>query len=600
MSDALAEIDLDADELIPEFQDVYSRIADRVNSGTILGDLPAWISKNTFLKGKPWSFKNHEFQIAIAKDQSNQKRVKKCSQVGLTELQIRLALAYLRVSNGRSLMYVLPFTKMAQRISQSRIEPVIEESPSLTSSLIAGANSALYKRIGNSHLYVGGADKPTEAISAPLDKLVIDERDFCRERVLGIYNSRMRHTEDGAEMRDEFSTPSISNFGISAGYNGSDQKRYLCKCAHCNQYQAVEFEDQIVIPGYSGLIKDLEKEDFTFHRYEFDKAYLRCIRCGKELDSSLGDPSRRQWVAKFPGRSISGYSVVPSDVPKYNATPRVILQMADYSSPQDYWNFVLGKELDTNDNKINNEIAKELFTGEMLGSGENMCVGIDVGKSVHIMVGKKINGLRCVVNIYKISFKTSDVFAEICNILDAFKFDLCTIDAQPDISLPNRLIEKYGEQRVHACYYVKGKKASSEIYELDEETGQVNAARTRGFDSMVKAVNKKGFEFPRVDDDMKKEVLEHFQQIARKEEYDAEGEKVAKWVKLSESDHYFHSLFYLHLSMEMFDGDYSAGDEALPLNIASVKIGSANSGKIQSAQAGDLATALGMMGFKTN
>lgn len=600
MSDS-SEIPVYTGELLPSFQDFFTRVADRVNSGAILRDLPSWITRHTFLKGKKWSFRFHEFQIAIARDQCPKKFVKKCSQVGLTELQIRLALAYLRVSNGRALMYVLPLTKMAQKISQSRVEPVIDSSPALTSGLMPGANSALYKRIGNSHFYMGGADKATEAISAPLDRIIIDERDFCRDRTLGIYNSRMRHTEEGMEMRDEFSTPTISNYGISAGYEGSDQKNYLCKCLHCNFAQVVDFELQVVLPGFDGKLEDLDKEDFMFHRYDFDAAYTRCQSCGKELDSSLNDPERREWVARFPTRSkdSSGYWVRPTDVPKYNSTRRILKQIPDYPVQQDYWNFVLGKELDTNDNKINDNIVKECFDGEVLAEGEGFSVGIDVGKYCHIFIGRKLNGRRRIVGKFKLGFADGDVYDDLCDILDRFGFSLCTIDAGPDISLPKRLQEKYGTDRVHHCYYVAGKKASSDLYELDEDTGAVNAARTRLFDHMVKIVNKRGYQFCKMDQVEEKEVREHFSQMARKEEFNDEGEKIHKWVKLSENDHFFHALAYLHLSMEIYEGEYVASDGVVPFGAVGVSIGGHKgaASKIEPAQMGDIARTLSMYGF---
>lgn len=565
---------IDHPDLIPEFQDFFSRIADRVNSGAILADLPTWICRNTFLKGRPWSFKDHEFQVAIAKDQSQLKAVKKCSQVGLTELQIRLALAYLRVSNGRSLMYVLPYSKMALKVSKSRIEPVIDSSPSLSKALIAGANSADYKRIGNSHLYIGGADKATEAISSPLDRLIIDERDFCRERVLGIYSSRMRHTEDGEAMRDEFSTPTISGYGICSAYERSDQKRYLVKCLHCNQEQAPEFVKQIVIPGFDKEFKELDREDFVLHRYEFKESYIRCAKCGKELDTSLANASRRRWVAKFPGREISGYAVKPYDLYKYNSTPRVIEQFSEYPLLQDYFNFVLGEELDTNDNKINDEVVGKSFNGEFLREPlDGVSVGIDVGKNVHVFVQIRSLGKSRVIGVYKLRFSDGDMLIQVAEILDSYAFAVCVIDAAPDISLPLRLQERYGVDRVHPCYYVKGKKADPALYSINDEDGTVSAARTKCFDHMVKSINNYGYEFPQCEDQLKIEVREHFQQIARKEEYDDEGEKVAKWVKLSEMDHFFHACFYSHLGMLILDRDFNISDSVAPIGIMGAVIG---------------------------
>lgn len=583
--------------LKPDYQDFFSRIADRVNSGAILRDLPTWIQRNTRLKGRPWSFKDHEFQIDIAKDTSPNKAVKKCSQVGLTELQIRLALAYLRVSNGRSLIYVMPYTKMAMKVTQSRIDPIIAESPALSKSLGAGANSSTFKRIGNSNFYIGGADKPTEAISSPIDRLIIDERDFCRDRVLGIYSSRMRHTKEGEGMRDEFSTPTISSYGITAAYERSDQKRYMCKCLHCGQQQAPDFIKQLVIPGFDKEFKELEREDFTYHRYPFEQSYLRCVKCGKELDSSLAVAEQRQWVAKFPGRTLSGYAVKPFDLYLYNRTPRVIAQMPEYPLLQDYYNFVLGEELDTNENKINDLLVKNMFTGEFVYEGDNCCVGIDVGKCVHVFVGKRMGGRSHVIAAYKLKFADGGMLKQICDILDSYNFSQCVIDAAPDISLPQSLTERYGN-RVLPCIYVKGGKTQINFYDVKESNDDfstVNAARTKLFDSLCKAVNGGKYQFMSVNDELKTEIREHFQQMARKEDYDDEGEKVAKWVKLSDADHFFHALAYLHLAFEIDMSGSSQYGSVAPIGIMPARLGARATVVDHSS---DVVKALRMYGFK--
>lgn len=579
------------DDILPEFQDFYTRVADRVNSGSILADLPNWIVKNTRLKGKAWSFKDHEFQIAIARDQSPRKAIKKCSQVGLTELQIRLALAYLKVSNGRSLGYIMPYKQDAENISKSRIDPVIESSPALNMSMEAGSNSSSYKKIGSSHLYIRGAEKVTQGISTPLDRLIIDERDFCRDRVLGVYSSRMRHADD--PMKDVFSTPTISNYGICAEYDMSDKKRYLCKCLHCGFRQAPNFYNQVVIPGFNKHFLDLEKEDFILEKYDFAKSYIRCEKCGKELDSSLRLADHREWVAERPGRVISGYAVKPFDLYRYNDTPKIILQYPDYPIQQDYCNFVLGEELDTNENKINDKIVSGLFVGELMHEARDTVVGIDVGKNVHIFVGIKSVGRPRIIAIFKLRFSDGNMFKQVCEIIDVFGAIKIVIDSGPDISLPADLQEKYGADRVHPCTYIKGKKGALEFYELDKEKGTVNAARTRGFDHMVKAVNSGKYEFPRCDDDLKKEVREHFQQIARKVEYDDEGEKVFKWVKLTEMDHFFHALFYTHLGLTMVSDGVSASDGCAPIGMMGADVG----GKVKIAQSGDVAKALRMFGM---
>src|SRR5690606_10212754 len=126
-------------------------------------------------------------QIEIAGDDSEEGVIKKCSQVGLTELAIRIALAFLCISGNRSLIYVLPTSKFARKFATSRIDPIIAQSPKISEMLVPAADSAEMKRFGNSFLYINGAANQDQAISVPAEGLFVDEYDFCNPTVLSTY-----------------------------------------------------------------------------------------------------------------------------------------------------------------------------------------------------------------------------------------------------------------------------------------------------------------------------------------------------------------------------------------------------------------------------
>ena len=51
-----------------DLEDFYARVSDRLLSGGAINKIPEWIERNTTLKGRPWVFRDHEFQVAVYRD----------------------------------------------------------------------------------------------------------------------------------------------------------------------------------------------------------------------------------------------------------------------------------------------------------------------------------------------------------------------------------------------------------------------------------------------------------------------------------------------------------------------------------------------------
>src|SRR6476469_5513454 len=99
------------------YQSAKLRFGD-VNASQSMGD---WICANTTIKKRPFSFADYPFQKAIADDMHSNLSVKKCSQVGLTEVQLRKYLAILTRSTALSGIFSLPNEKMFTKIYNGRI-----------------------------------------------------------------------------------------------------------------------------------------------------------------------------------------------------------------------------------------------------------------------------------------------------------------------------------------------------------------------------------------------------------------------------------------------------------------------------------------------
>jgi phage terminase large subunit GpA-like protein len=150
------------------------------------------------------------------------------------------------------MMAVAPTVEMAKRNSKQRIDPLIEESPTL-SSLIAPArsrdsgNTILAKEFRGGVLVLTGANSAVGLRSMPVRYLFLDEVDAYPRDVegegdaLGLAEARTRTFA----RRKIFivSTPTIAGAStVEREFEASDQRRYFVPCPDCGHRQWLKFE----------------------------------------------------------------------------------------------------------------------------------------------------------------------------------------------------------------------------------------------------------------------------------------------------------------------------------------------------------------------
>lgn len=534
--------------------DQYARLMDRLFEGETLSNMAQWLQINTTLLEAPFTFVGHEFQVDIANEKALEVTVKKCSQVGLTELCVRIMLGLMMISNGKTGIYVLPSAKFASKFSKSRFDPVIRASPSIKRAVRSANDSSEMKVIGNSILHIGGAASDTQAISVPANILFVDEYDFCRQSVITKYASRLRHNLDGG-MRRRFSTPTVGGYGISQQFALSSQKYYLVKCSKCNEWQAPDFDTQVHIPGFDKSFNEFEKEDLQSDTIDVASAYIACVKCGSRLDEDLANPKRRKWAATYPGRTHVGYHVRPFDLINYNTTPSIIAQLGEYSSRQDYENFVQGNEYNSDENQVNMGTLRSCMV--LKHEVPDGCfMGVDVGKTCHYFIGKKFGTNR---HIFEYGTIRGRILEELARLFKEHNIIRAVIDHGPDFTLGQNFREACGPDWISQCVYVRGSAKNPTYFDLDIDTGMVAAARTKGFDLYVRELNLAKWKFPS-EHQYRDSLVSHFKVLKRTEQLNDSGDKVVRWVSTSDMDHFFHAGFYCMLAMDMEDASEDDGE----------------------------------------
>lgn len=555
-------------------QNYISRIKAGVNRISDLSQAAEWIERNTSHpedNNRRWTFLHHEYQVGILRDTTKVIDVQKCSQVGMSELSVRAALAILSIQRNFTCIYVLPTAWFAGAFTKGRINPVIEASRYLKAAVNKEVDSTEMKQIGTSFLYIKGTVGKSANISVPAQGLFKDEVDFCDQDALKGFNSRLGHAGD-REIQRGFSTPTVANYGINESFAKGSQAHYCVKCRNCLQWVAPNFITDVEIPGFNGNIGVFEKEDLELENVKIHEAFLRCPDCKAPLHwKDLCNPEKRQWIHKFPDRERHSYQVCPYDVPMVNTLGKTLSTIADYGTKKDWVNFKLGYPFEDAQTSFldavvhSNRVPRQISIPEMDAYAEekpqtvchNTFIGVDIGKTswfVCLQEDTAIPGR--LIEIYKERIRQDGndyLYRRVKYLEKVLGAVNGVMDAGPDITTSRKYSTTGVIGTTWACYYVRKGKDTLEIVTLDEDEGIVKAARTETFNDLAAEVNSGRISFT---DDQEYPLMRQHLSAMKRTDHQDEGELSSRWVSTGD-DHYAHALNYARIAYLIAKGRVS-------------------------------------------
>ncbi len=232
----------------PYLKDFRTQVRTRFAEDSDKMSYSQWIEKNTKLKKVPFSFKGYEFQRAIVDDMSSNMSVIKCSQIGLTEVQMRKFAAFLARNIGVSGIFTLPNDDMYKRVSSTRFAPMINTEHVFNLGFDKPIRRMDLFQINQSFGYFVG-NKESDATSINADLLFHDEVDLSDQEMLGLFQSRLQGSD--YRITQGFSTPTFEGFGIDASFRASDQHEYMCKCLKVFLTMTSQKLTQILQPNWT-------------------------------------------------------------------------------------------------------------------------------------------------------------------------------------------------------------------------------------------------------------------------------------------------------------------------------------------------------------
>lgn len=508
-----------------------------------------WLVENTHYGLGKFSFNGYQFQIQIADDDHPNLACIKCSQVGLTETQIRKFFAWLKRNPNTTGIFTLPSEKLFKRISKMRIKPWLANEEVFNSNFgnDKPARSMDMYQVDSSFAVISGLTED-DATSTSADILFHDELDLSDMKMIDLAQSRLQNSD--YKITQAFSTPKYPGYGIDGRFTISDQHEYMYKCQSCNHNNIPDFDFKFLnlssAIGYRGPENLFEASDDQINAINFNELKVCCEKCKRPLN--LLDHSTRQWVPRFPARDlVRGYRVLPFST--HRIPPRFIfgrlLAARRENAIGGFYNTVLGRPYVDGNSQLSEEEIRAVLAGPAkleVGKDVPCFVGIDVGETCHIVCGPLVGGTGAVatmrtVQIHKL-FDLLEELHEDYNIVGG------TIDRHPQSHVANAVHERW--PGILPCEY-RGSAPLNMV--TSKETGEVTHCqvdRTDAIDRVVRAIRTGTLSIGGYGA-MQEVLITHLRNMVREEE----PETPAKWIKLAEDDHFFHALVFFLVAPRM-------------------------------------------------
>ena len=191
-----------------------------------------WRTEHTpYLKGIMDEFNNYETEEII---------YVKPTQVGGTEC-LQNMVGYIIQQDPAPTMIVYPTDKLAESISENRLQPMIKVAPGLKSRFLENESTRLELQFDGMYLTLAGSNSPSSLASKAIKYLFLDEVDkypgaskkeadpisLARERTKTFHNKKIFIT----------STPTLRDGHIWKALEDADiEKHYFVPCPHCGEY----------------------------------------------------------------------------------------------------------------------------------------------------------------------------------------------------------------------------------------------------------------------------------------------------------------------------------------------------------------------------
>jgi hypothetical protein len=534
------------------YENHIRRMREKVENTFGITQIGAWLEKNTFLNGRPYSFDGYEYQIQILADRSTTTIVSKPAQVGMSELSYRYAIGLCCTQDNWTTIYTFPTASDAEKNNRTRVMPLIDGSPEISRLTDRDmCNSELIKFGSNSFLFFKGTKSATQALSTPANCWIADEWDASDTTQASVYNSRLQGRPH--RLRKMFSTPTVDKYGISLEAESAIRYRQMHECAACGHWFLPSYFDHVVVPGWYHPLEEITKANLHLTRWR--EAKILCPKCG---NNPKFHHSRMQWVAENEDQRFDAhaYFVSPFSVPNI-ITPSYLVQTSTrYKKYSEFRNQALGLTGQEKNETLTLEDLHNCTIQADLKSTDLHVFGADMGLICHVMIGRKTwQGQLLIAHRERVPLSKFE--ERRLQLMAQYRCLISVHDSQPYVDLVTRLTDR--DRNAYGAIFVTSK--NPEMFtvahkQADAEEGKLNLRlvkvnRTPALDHVMGLFKRKEIVISKVGDEEDAMFYDQMLSLKRVPITDQYGEPGYTWNKSDGEDHWHFALLYTTLAAEL-------------------------------------------------
>lgn len=239
---------------------------------------------------------------ALQDPRINRITIMKGRQTGLTLLAY-IAICYWICEDPDPILYVMPNANLGRSNSEQRLQPMIAESPRVSSELTSNPDDfkKMQYNLRRCTLNIVGANSPANLSSRPIRYLLLDEVDKYPEqssKEARSVNLAIERTATYEQFRKvvEFSTPTVENGYINQAYLAGDRQKYHLPCVYCGEFFVLEWKNYT----WSWIGEEAQRDnEEKYSKNELisvksNLARIRCPACSELIDET----QRKGMIAK--------------------------------------------------------------------------------------------------------------------------------------------------------------------------------------------------------------------------------------------------------------------------------------------------------------
>ena len=464
-------------------------------------------------KGTLLEFVDRSFLKDPIDDFSPLQAYNKASQIGFSTMMI---LKSFNASFYRdwNIIYTLPTGGDVGNFVSSKVNPIIQNNPILA-NWVKDKDTIEQKKVGKSFIYYRGTatskserEKSQGGIGIILssDWNIHDECDRSDQVALEQYESRLANSS--FKGRCYFSNPTHPKTLNQELYEKSDQKEWFVKCEHCNEWQYLDFWENILLGQYV------------------------CSKCHGDISNE----SRKSgnWVARYRDKEISGYHISHLMCPWISA--KEVQNAFETKTKSYFYNFVLGLPYVGSDILVNADLILKCVDTETVSNKERAAMGVDVGLTKHYVIGNH-QGVFAV--------GTTNSWEDIDKMIRMYDVECCVIDAMPDQTKPRELRDKYPGKVWLSWFKREIKKA--EYIQWDNVSRSVYSDRTNAIDEVINSLVERKIRF-QIDPKELGSYIRHWGTLFKTKDTDNLGIERDVWESRGE-DHFVFAQVYQQIAL---------------------------------------------------